>query len=59
VDDGDHARSAGGHHSSSVVFGCFGRRRYTVFGTSILGGFRGIGFRTRAWRGFRRFTRLV
>jgi hypothetical protein len=33
-----------------------GRRRYTVFGTSTLGGLAGIGLRTLAWIGFRRFT---
>ncbi len=32
--------------------GCFGLRRYSVFGTSTLGGFRGIGFLTLACTGF-------
>jgi hypothetical protein len=36
--------------------GCFGRRRYAVFGTSTFGGFLGIGFLTRACAGFFFFT---
>src|SRR6185295_17655309 len=37
--------------SGSDLGRCLGRRRYTVGGTSTLGGFRGIGFRGRAgWR---------
>src|SRR2546428_11223476 len=40
-------------------FGCLGRRRYMVFGTSTLGGLRGMGLRTWACSGFLRFTRSV
>jgi hypothetical protein len=47
-----HDRRAGaGHHPSSGGRACLGRRRYTVFGTSTLGGFLGMGLRTRAWTG--------
>ena len=42
----------GVHHALSPARGCLGRRRYTVLGTSTLGGLRGIGLRTRAWSGF-------
>jgi hypothetical protein len=36
------------HSSASGGLGCFERRRYSVIGTSTLGGFRGIGFLTLA-----------
>jgi hypothetical protein len=47
------------HSAASGGLGCFGRRRYSVFGTSTLGGFRGIGFLTLACTGFFLFTRSV
>src|SRR5262249_21383827 len=48
VDDRAEARGSTAHASVSVGRTCFGRRRYTVFGTSTLGGLRGMGFLTLA-----------
>jgi len=48
VDDGAEAGRLARHQSASSGRACFGRRRYTVFGTSTFGGFLGIGLRTRA-----------
>jgi len=48
VDDGAEAGRAARHQSLSSGRACFGRRRYTVFGTSTFGGFLGMGLRTRA-----------
>src|SRR6266446_10028859 len=39
------------HHSASAGRRCLGRRRYTVRGTSTLGGLAGIGLRTFIWMG--------
>src|SRR5262249_61369635 len=52
----DDARPAGDHVSDSGRLGGLGGRRYTVFGTSVLGGVRGMGLRAPAGRGFFRLT---
>ena len=59
VDDDAGVQLGVGHASPADGFGCLGRRRYMVFGTSTLGGLRGMGLRTWACSGFLRFTRSV